>query len=680
MSPLVSVIVPNYNYGRTLPLCLSAIQAQTHAPLEILYVDDGSTDDSVLLAHSFGVRVLRTPCNSGVSAARNLGAAHASGEILVFVDSDVAPRPDAIANAVALLSADPDLGAVTGNYDPEPLIDDGPVEHYRNFHQHYWLEAAEGPITGYVPTAILAMRAEVFAEVGPFNPALRETEGADYGSRLGRRHRILLTSAVRGRHDNDASLRLVLRKVFKRTRLHVPHFLRRDVAGSAATSSQSGSCLTACLTAASVPLPVLFGPLWALAPALLLTMWVAADARMYRAAVRYRGLSFGLFFVAMHYLVNLTTAAGLAAGAGQWLTSRSFRHLYDPDPLGPAPTCRIRRWAVRLLSALIVAWLLLAVLNLLLSGRFWLWILPYLLPPAAFLAIPLVLTALTPLVRPRWWITAGALAGLLAGGSQAGINLAALGPGPGPVPAGSLRVVTWSTGIVDGISRPDRIFQYLQSLHADVYLLGEYLPSAAGPAVLRHYFPGYTAVADGDLLTLSRLPVVAIKMLPAAPPAGSTFDQQFAVVKAIRTDVRADGRILSLYNVHMPVQIDVSSPLRAKFYRLLRTRAAQRRDDFGALDRDVAANKLPVLVAGDFNTSPAMGDMRGIAGMLRDAITVNRSLFPASWDSQFPLALVRLDWAFTSPGVNVSRYDFLDAQAISDHRAQSLMISLGKPS
>ena len=325
------------------------------------------------------------------------------------------------------------------------------------------------------------------------------------------------------------------------------------------------------------------------------------------------------------------------------------------------------------MSLAILAWLLIAVLNALLSGRFWLWLVPYLVPPIAFLVVPLVLVVAALFTRPRWWITAVALAGLLAGGSQAGINLAALGTGPGPVPPGALRVITWSTGIDEGISKPDQVFQYLRSQHADIYLLGEYVPAKAGPAVLHHYFPGYTIVTSGDLLTLSRLPVVAVKVLTSGAAAGSSFG-------VIRTDVRANGRILSVYDVHMPVQIDVSSPLRAKFYRLLRARTAQRGADFSALERDVTSNKLPVLVAGDFNTTPAMGEIRGIAGVLRDAITANRSLFPASWDTYFPVTLVRLDWAFTSPGVHVYRYDFLNAQDISDHRAQRLIFTVGHAS
>jgi glycosyltransferase involved in cell wall biosynthesis len=75
-SPLVSIIIPNFNYARTLPLCIEAARAQTYAPVEILCVDDRSTDGSAQVAAQAGVPVLRTPTNSGPAAARNLGASH----------------------------------------------------------------------------------------------------------------------------------------------------------------------------------------------------------------------------------------------------------------------------------------------------------------------------------------------------------------------------------------------------------------------------------------------------------------------------------------------------------------------------------------------------------------------------------------------------------------------------
>lgn len=145
--PLVSVIVPNYNYGASLALCLRAIQEQTYQPLEIVLVDDCSTDDSVAVAAGLGIRAVSTGVNSGVAVARNLGAEHAAGELLVFVDSDVALAPDAVSNAVAVLRNDPSLGAVCGVYEPHPLIRDSLVEEYRSLQQYYLLIESEGPLS-----------------------------------------------------------------------------------------------------------------------------------------------------------------------------------------------------------------------------------------------------------------------------------------------------------------------------------------------------------------------------------------------------------------------------------------------------------------------------------------------------------------------------------------------------
>jgi glycosyltransferase involved in cell wall biosynthesis len=326
--PLVSVIIPNYNYGTTIGLCVRAAQRQTYQPIEILVVDDCSTDDSAATAAALGARVVSTGVNGGVAVARNLGAAEADGEILVFVDSDVAMHPDAVEHAVAALRADPGLGVVAGLYEPEPLIVNGTVERYRNFHQYYWLEAAAGELHDFVPTAIMAIPAVVYAELGGFLPHLRETEGADFGRRLGAHHRMLLSAAVRGKHDNDPTLRVVLRKVFHRTRLHIPFFLDRSRVAQVATSQQSGGCLAAALAVAAAPAPALLGPAGALIPLVLFAAWYAGERRFFRAALRHRGTGFAAAVVALHYLVNLTTAAGIAVGLAQWAGSARFRRLY----------------------------------------------------------------------------------------------------------------------------------------------------------------------------------------------------------------------------------------------------------------------------------------------------------------------------------------------------------------
>ncbi|MEU8206139.1 glycosyltransferase family 2 protein [Streptosporangium sp. NPDC049046] len=330
--PLVSVVVPNYNYAASLELCLRAMREQTYRPIELIMVDDGSTDDSVAVAERLGVRVVHTGRNMGVAGARNLGAAHTRGEILVFVDSDVAAYPDAVEVAVGMLAENPRLGAVCSIHDPEPLIRDSLVEEYRALQYYYWTASSEGPISFLFP-ALVAMRRSVFDEVGPFNTRLRETEEVDYGHRLTQRYDMVLTTAMRSRHDHDDRLFTLLRKLFRRGRARVPLYARRKrFARGFETSNRAGGSLAA--LAAVVTLPaVALGPAGAVLPVLALAVSILADLGMYRFVLRRRGPLFLLYYGTVHFVVNVTIAAGVVAGVAQWFCSARFRRLYDSELL-----------------------------------------------------------------------------------------------------------------------------------------------------------------------------------------------------------------------------------------------------------------------------------------------------------------------------------------------------------
>ena len=96
--PLVSLIVPVYNAGLNLEPCLASLAAQTHAPLEVLLVDDGSTDGSEMICAARAgrderFRLLRFGGQSGPNAARAHGLAAARGEWVGFVDADDLVHP-----------------------------------------------------------------------------------------------------------------------------------------------------------------------------------------------------------------------------------------------------------------------------------------------------------------------------------------------------------------------------------------------------------------------------------------------------------------------------------------------------------------------------------------------------------------------------------------------------------
>lgn len=105
--PLVSIVVPIYNTARYLPACLDSIIAQTHQNLEMILIDDGSTDHSGQIADNYAKKDSRIKVthqkNQGQSAARNLGLTMVKGEYVGFLDSDDEIKPTFIKELLAPL-------------------------------------------------------------------------------------------------------------------------------------------------------------------------------------------------------------------------------------------------------------------------------------------------------------------------------------------------------------------------------------------------------------------------------------------------------------------------------------------------------------------------------------------------------------------------------------------------
>src|ERR671912_2562389 len=89
----ISMIVPVYKGGTEFRRCLESLACLEPAPLEIIVVSDGD-DDSSKTAAGFNVKVIHLPQRKGPAHARNVGASHAKGDILFFVDADVAVPPN----------------------------------------------------------------------------------------------------------------------------------------------------------------------------------------------------------------------------------------------------------------------------------------------------------------------------------------------------------------------------------------------------------------------------------------------------------------------------------------------------------------------------------------------------------------------------------------------------------
>lgn len=202
-----SIIIPVRNGGAAFAVCLSAVaQARAEcrdlAATELIVVDDGSTDESVIQARETGALTLSTSGGRGPAAARNLGARLATSDYLFFVDADVALHPNALSLAAQAFQTDSKLEACFGSYDAEPFAPNF-IAQYKNLLHHYVHQQAH-PEAATFWTGCGAMRAATYRALGGLDEhtyARPSIEDIDLGYRLRRRGgHIRLIKAMQCKH------------------------------------------------------------------------------------------------------------------------------------------------------------------------------------------------------------------------------------------------------------------------------------------------------------------------------------------------------------------------------------------------------------------------------------------------------------------------------------------------
>ena len=118
--PLVSVIIPTFNAARYITCAVDSALAQTYSPIEVIVVDDGSTDNTAQVLDPYkssNVRYIFQRNSGSVGAVRNRGIREARGEFLAFLDADDLWLPEKLEQQIPVLLSNPKVGLVHSNFD-----------------------------------------------------------------------------------------------------------------------------------------------------------------------------------------------------------------------------------------------------------------------------------------------------------------------------------------------------------------------------------------------------------------------------------------------------------------------------------------------------------------------------------------------------------------------------------
>ena len=194
MSSSVSIIITNYNYGHYIEEAIDSALQQTHKEIEVIVVDDGSTDNSREILATYGNRIKTVfQANQGLPSARNAGIAIATGEYLLFLDADDILLPNACSDLLLGFCEHPDCGVIFGNSErvySDKITRKPHCQEVRYFtHQEILFD---NPIS--VSEALI--KREILEEIGCFRPELLQSEDNDFWIRASKAFSIFHIDAL----------------------------------------------------------------------------------------------------------------------------------------------------------------------------------------------------------------------------------------------------------------------------------------------------------------------------------------------------------------------------------------------------------------------------------------------------------------------------------------------------
>ncbi len=227
MDEMITVIIPNYNGGKTISFCLESIFRSTYKNFEVIIVDGGSTDNSIEIIRKFDCKLVKLNREEdNISRAYSIGVEISKGNLLLFTDSDSCLPKDALEKINDMFNTEKDISAIVGMPDAFCKFKNIASQHF-NLRIHFnYLQMPD-----YIPIiygCFSAVRRKAFFDVGGFDVDHTGVDDNDLGYRLSDKgYKIKLNKNIQTNHYHYITFFKLLKNDFIRASARIKLMIRR---------------------------------------------------------------------------------------------------------------------------------------------------------------------------------------------------------------------------------------------------------------------------------------------------------------------------------------------------------------------------------------------------------------------------------------------------------------------
>lgn len=303
---MISIVIPTYNASKFIPDLLVSIFRDAVDDMEVIIVDDSSTDNTVELAKQYPVRLIEMERNGGPAKARNRGVREAKGEIIFFLDSDVVVLDGTLQAVKDYFEKNPSVKCVIGICDTMSL-NKGFVPHYMAMFEYIHLIGTPGNKVSVFAPRCGAMKRAFFLEIGGYNESYKGADVEDFelARRVNRTDPIILNEKMLVRHQ-FATFKQAVRNYFKRTVMWVHLFIKEKKLDNAGPTAPSNGIAALC---AFVSFALLFlipvAPFFKNAVIFILIIFFIANLKWWNFIRKEAGLLFAVRALFLNYFLGI---------------------------------------------------------------------------------------------------------------------------------------------------------------------------------------------------------------------------------------------------------------------------------------------------------------------------------------------------------------------------------------